>query len=114
VSLCVFSKGRFNGTSANSRFVAFFRHKKLFFLNIKPIFFAVAVCIPGGIPLALSSAKIIEINKMIKNISIENRWIGLCFYSIFFVTRNSPPGYRNLFLPLSPLNLILTLAIFIK
>jgi phytoene dehydrogenase-like protein len=51
-------KGSLYGTSSNSRFAAFFRHKT-FLLNIKPIFLR-CVHPGGGIPLALSSAKIIE------------------------------------------------------
>jgi putative membrane protein len=39
---------------------------------------------------------------------------AFAFILFFWVTRNSLTGYRNLFLPLSPLNLILTLAIFYK
>jgi putative membrane protein len=52
---------------------------------------------------------------MIKNISTENRLIGLLLLFYFFgLLGIALPEYRNLFLPLSPLNLILTLVIFYK
>jgi putative membrane protein len=52
---------------------------------------------------------------MIKNISIENRWIGLLLLFYFFgLLGISLPEYRSLFLPLSPLNLLLTLFVFYK
>jgi phytoene dehydrogenase-like protein len=51
------------GTSSNSRFAAFFRHKN-FSSQYKILFCGGSVHPGGGIPLALSSAKIIE--KLIK------------------------------------------------
>ncbi len=52
---------------------------------------------------------------MIKNISIENRWIGLLLI-VYFVglIGMSVPSLRSLFLPLTPLNLLLTLVVFYK
>lgn len=52
---------------------------------------------------------------MIKNISVENRWIGLLLLFYFFGTLGiSLDQYKNLFLPLTPFNLLLTLYIFYK
>jgi len=52
---------------------------------------------------------------MIKNISIENRWIGLLLLFYFFgLIGISIDAYKNLFLPLTPFNLILTLFVFYK
>jgi putative membrane protein len=52
---------------------------------------------------------------MIKNISIENRWIGLLLLFYFFgLIGISIDAYKDLFLPLTPLNLILTLFVFYK
>jgi len=52
---------------------------------------------------------------MIKNISIENRWIGLLLLFYFFGTLGiSIEEYKSFFLPLTPLNLLLTLFIFFK
>ena len=52
---------------------------------------------------------------MIKNISVENRWIGLLLLFYFFGTLGiSLQEYKNLFLPLTPFNLLLTLYIFYK
>lgn len=52
---------------------------------------------------------------MIKNISIENRWIGLLLLFYFFGTLGiSLEEYKNFFLPLTPLNLLLTLIVFYK
>jgi putative membrane protein len=52
---------------------------------------------------------------MIKNISIENRWIGLLLLFYFFgMIGISVDAYQNLFLPLTPFNLILTLFVFYK
>ena len=57
-------KGSLYGTSSNSRFAAFFRHKN-FSSEYKNLFFCGGSVHPGGgIPLALSSAKIID--KLIK------------------------------------------------
>jgi len=57
-------KGSLYGTSSNSRFAAFFRHKN-FSSQYKNLYFCGGSVHPGGgIPLALSSAKIID--KMIK------------------------------------------------
>lgn len=57
-------KGSLYGTSSNSRFAAFFRHKN-FSSQYKNLYFCGGSVHPGGgIPLALSSAKIIE--KLIK------------------------------------------------
>lgn len=52
---------------------------------------------------------------MIKNISIENRWIGLLLivYLVGLVGIGVP-SFRSLFLPLTPLNLLLTLVVFYK
>jgi phytoene desaturase len=53
-------KGSLYGTSSNSRFAAFFRHKN-FSSQYKNLYFCGGSVHPGGgIPLALSSAKIIE------------------------------------------------------
>ncbi|MDI1315842.1 1-hydroxycarotenoid 3,4-desaturase CrtD [Flavobacterium sp.] len=53
-------KGSLYGTSSNSRFAAFFRHKN-FSSQYKNLYFVGGSVHPGGgIPLALSSAKIIE------------------------------------------------------
>lgn len=52
---------------------------------------------------------------MIKKISIENRWIGLLLLFYFFGTLGiSLEEYKNFFLPLTPLNLLLTLIVFYK
>jgi putative membrane protein len=52
---------------------------------------------------------------MIKNISIDNRWIGLLLLFYFFgLLGISSVEYSNLFLPLTPLNLMLTLFVFYK
>lgn len=52
---------------------------------------------------------------MIKNISIENRWIGLLLLFYFFgLLGMALPEYRDFFLPLTPLNLLLTLVVFYK
>ena len=57
-------KGSLYGTSSNSRFAAFFRHKN-FSSQYKNLYFCGGSVHPGGgIPLALSSAKIID--KLIK------------------------------------------------
>lgn len=57
-------KGSLYGTSSNNRFAAFFRHKN-FSSDYKNLFFCGGSVHPGGgIPLALSSAKIIS--KLIK------------------------------------------------
>ncbi|WP_088322841.1 1-hydroxycarotenoid 3,4-desaturase CrtD [Polaribacter tangerinus] len=53
-------KGSLYGTSSNNRFAAFFRHKN-FSSEYKNVFFCGGSVHPGGgIPLALSSAKIID------------------------------------------------------
>lgn len=52
---------------------------------------------------------------MIKKISTENRWIGfllLCYFSGLIGI--SLAEYQNLFLPLTPFNLLLTLIVFYK
>lgn len=50
---------------------------------------------------------------MIKNISIDNRWIGLLLLFYFFGTLGiSLVEFQNYFLPLTPLNLLMTLVIF--
>ena len=52
---------------------------------------------------------------MIKTISIENRWIGLLILFYFFgLIGISFVQYRDLFLPLTPFNLLLTLVVFYK
>jgi putative membrane protein len=52
---------------------------------------------------------------MIKNISIENRWIGLLLLFYFFGTIGIAfEDYKNFFLPLTPFNLLLTLFVFLK
>ncbi|MEC5164388.1 putative membrane protein [Flavobacterium sp. PL11] len=52
---------------------------------------------------------------MIKNISRENRWIGLLFLFYFFGTLGiSSEEFKHFFLPLTPFNLLLTLFIFYK
>ena len=52
---------------------------------------------------------------MIKKTSIENRWIGLLLLFYFFgLLGMSFDAYKNLFIPLTPLNLILTLVVFYK
>ena len=57
-------KGSLYGTSSNNRFAAFFRHKN-FSSDYKNLYFVGGSVHPGGgIPLALSSAKIID--KLIK------------------------------------------------
>jgi phytoene dehydrogenase-like protein len=57
-------KGSLYGTSSNNRFAAFFRHKN-FSSQYKNLYFCGGSVHPGGgIPLALSSAKIID--KLIK------------------------------------------------
>lgn len=52
---------------------------------------------------------------MIKQLSVENRWIGLLaiVYTVGLVGI-SLPSLRPLFLPLTPLNLLLTLVVFYK
>ncbi|WP_299060658.1 1-hydroxycarotenoid 3,4-desaturase CrtD [uncultured Polaribacter sp.] len=58
-------KGSLYGTSSNNRFAAFFRHKN-FSSQYKNLYFCGGSVHPGGgIPLALSSAKIID--QLIKN-----------------------------------------------
>jgi phytoene dehydrogenase-like protein len=53
-------KGSLYGTSSNNRFSAFFRHKN-FSSQYKNLYFCGGSVHPGGgIPLALSSAKIID------------------------------------------------------
>jgi putative membrane protein len=50
---------------------------------------------------------------MIKNITIENRWIAFLLLFYFFGTLGiSLEEYKNFFLPLTPLNLLLTLTVF--
>ena len=52
---------------------------------------------------------------MIKKISTENRWVGfllLCYFSGLIGI--SLAEYQNLFLPLTPFNLLLTLIVFYK
>jgi putative membrane protein len=52
---------------------------------------------------------------MIKNITIENRWIGLLLLFYFFGTLGIAfEDYKNFFLPLTPFNLLLTLFVFYK
>ena len=52
---------------------------------------------------------------MIKTISIENRWIGILLLFYFFGTLGiALQEYKNFFLPLTPLNLLLTLYVFYK
>ena len=52
---------------------------------------------------------------MIKNIYIENRWIGLLLLFYFVgLLGMALPEYRDFFLPLTPLNLLLTLVVFYK
>jgi bisanhydrobacterioruberin hydratase len=52
---------------------------------------------------------------MIKNISIENRWIGLLLLFYFFGALGmAMPQFRELFLALTPVNLLLTLVVFYK
>ena len=52
---------------------------------------------------------------MIKNISIENRWIGLLLlFYCFGLLGMALPEYRDFFLSLTPLNLLLTLVVFYK
>lgn len=52
---------------------------------------------------------------MIKNISTENRWIGLLLLFYFFgLLGICLEEYKNFFLPLTPLNLLLTLIVFYK
>jgi putative membrane protein len=52
---------------------------------------------------------------MIKKISTENRWIGLLLLFYFFgLLGISLAEYRDLFLPLTPLNLALTLFVFYR
>lgn len=52
---------------------------------------------------------------MLKNISTENRWIGLLLLFYFFGTLGiSLTEYKDFFLPLTPLNLLLTLFVFYK
>ena len=52
---------------------------------------------------------------MTKKISIENRWIGLLLLFHFFgLLGICITAYKHLFLPLTPLNLILTLIVFYK
>lgn len=50
-----------------------------------------------------------------KNISVENRWIGLLFLFYFFgLLGMSLDSYRELFLNFTPLNLLVTLIVFYK
>jgi len=52
---------------------------------------------------------------MKKNTSLENRWIGLLFLCYFSgLLGICIPSYRDIFLPLTPFNLVLTLLIFYK
>ncbi|MCL6461060.1 MAG: carotenoid biosynthesis protein [Flavobacterium micromati] len=52
---------------------------------------------------------------MLKSISTENRWIGLLLSFYFFGTLGIAfVEYRDFFLPLTPLNLLLTLFVFYK
>ena len=52
---------------------------------------------------------------MIKNITTENRWIGLLLLFYFFGTVGiGLSDFKHLFLPLTPFNLLLTLFIFYK
>lgn len=52
---------------------------------------------------------------MLKNISSENRWIGLLLLFYFFgLLGMSLEAYRNLFLTFTPLNLFITLIVFYK
>jgi putative membrane protein len=52
---------------------------------------------------------------MLKNISIENRWIGLLLLFYFFgLLGMSLEAYRDLFLTFTPLNLFITLIVFYK
>jgi putative membrane protein len=52
---------------------------------------------------------------MIKKISVENRWIILLLLFYFFgLLGMSFEAYKHLFLPLTPLNLVLTLLVFCK
>jgi putative membrane protein len=52
---------------------------------------------------------------MIKNIATENRWIGLLVLFYFFGTVGiCIEEFKHFFLPLTPLNLLLTLFIFYK
>jgi putative membrane protein len=52
---------------------------------------------------------------MLKNITTENRWIGLLLLFYFFGTLGiASEDFRYLFLPLTPFNLLLTLFIFYK
>jgi putative membrane protein len=52
---------------------------------------------------------------MLKNISTENRWIGLLLSFYFFGTLGiALAEYKGFFLPLTPLNLLLTLFVFYK
>jgi putative membrane protein len=52
---------------------------------------------------------------MLKNISTENRWIGLLLSFYFFGTVGiALAEYKGFFLPLTPLNLLLTLFVFYK
>ncbi|MDI1315843.1 carotenoid biosynthesis protein [Flavobacterium sp.] len=52
---------------------------------------------------------------MIKNVTIENRWILLLLLFYFFGTLGiATEVYKNFFLPLTPLNLLLTLVVFYR
>jgi putative membrane protein len=52
---------------------------------------------------------------MKKNTSLENRWIGFLFLCYFFgLLGICVPLYRDTFLTLTPINLVLTLLIFYK
>ena len=52
---------------------------------------------------------------MTPTLSSQNRWIGILFLFYFFGTLGiAIPALRHLFLPMTPLNLILTLFIFFK
>ena len=51
---------------------------------------------------------------MLTKTTVENRWIGLLLLFYFFGTLGiSVAGYKDFFLPLTPLNLLLTLIIFL-
>jgi putative membrane protein len=52
---------------------------------------------------------------MMKNITTENRWIGLLLLFYLFGTIGiASEAFKNFFLPLTPLNLLLTLFVFFK
>ena len=51
---------------------------------------------------------------MLKNISKENRWIGLLLLFYFFgILGILTVVYKDFFLPLTPLNLLITLMVFL-